>query len=180
MLTTTATPPDGVAMAAVNATDAQEEEDEEHELTKKHKKKPRNKKPLLDAFLVLTDKDKDKFTLALEKDLNPKSKQFGQEFNCAQKVKLGDGADFDLKKLNLDQIHMLCTNLGIKNIGSHNLYQCHNAIGVQCGYAQRLEDAGLVPGCDQACPTNTICHAVNVCFIMSFYNWFVTLYNIKT
>jgi hypothetical protein len=68
---------------------------------KKCKKAPRAKKPFPTALALLTDKDRDKFTFALEKDPMPKSKYFGDEFDCAQTVKLDDGSDFDLKKLTL-------------------------------------------------------------------------------
>jgi hypothetical protein len=149
-------------------------------------KKQRTIKPLPPKLASITDKDKDKFFIALEKDLNTKSSNYGKEFNCVQSIKIakddgsGEEEEYNLKtKLNLDQHRLLCSNLGIKNYGSMNLFQCRQAMAKVCQYATALETAGITPGSNHSLKNNTLCRLINVCFSTQFVDALLTLNDIK-
>jgi hypothetical protein len=80
-------------------------------------KKPRKIKPLPEDLATLTDSasDRDKFSIAKEADANNKSPQFGKELAAVQSVHImKDDKEviYDLKTLNVDQLRLLCKNVG--------------------------------------------------------------------
>ena len=90
-------------------------------------------KSLPPDLALLTDNDRQRFTLALEIDPNHKSKGFEKEFMVAQSVCVPPtSADeppvvYNLKQLLVEHIRKLCSNLGITNCGSKNNFNCRKA-----------------------------------------------------
>ena len=107
-------------------------------MAKNSNQKPKGRKkatkPLPSDLALLTDDDRQKFTLALEIDPNQKSNGFGKEFMAAQSVCIRPAsADeppvvYNLKELLVEHICKLCSNLGITNCGSQNNFNCQKAI----------------------------------------------------
>jgi hypothetical protein len=140
--------------------------------------KKRKVKSLPAAILAtLSDKDKDRFTFALECDPNPKSKNYGKEYNVVQKVKVTKDTDndeyFDLTTLNQDQIRVLCRNIGVTNCGSSSKFVCRKTIAAYLQYRESLQKVGLAPTSHSSRVTSTVCRAVNVVFSSQFIDDFL-------
>lgn len=136
--------------------------------------KKRKVKPLPEILATLSDKDKDRFTFALECDPNPKSKTYGKEYNVVQKVKVNDNDEyFDLTTLNQDQIRMLCRNIGVTNCGSSSKFVCRKTIASYLLYRESLQKVGLAPTSHSSRVTSTVCRAVNVVFSSQFLDDFL-------
>ena len=181
-----------IAAATMSAAASQEAPGGNTENNDKKRKKERMKKPLPPELAHLTDDDREKFVIALEKDTNPRSNTYNQEFHCAQKIKLTrplasvDSEDlevtdyeFDISTLTLVHLRELCSNLGIRNVGSSSLFQCRKAIAILFKYAKGLDDAGVSTGSNMSRKTNTICRATNICFSGAFFDRFMKLNDIK-
>ena len=69
-----------------------------------------------------TEEDQDRFDLLFKIDSDPKSTTFGKDFLTAPSVQLSSRTShnepdvvFNLKRLTVDHLRKLCTNIGIAN-----------------------------------------------------------------
>ena len=117
--------------------------------------KPKGRKkittPLPPELALLTDDDRQKFTLALEIDPNRKSKGFGKEFMAAQSVCIRPASSdeppvvYNLKELLVEHVRKLCSNVGITNCGSQNGFNCRKALANYFRYEDALDATGMKP-----------------------------------
>jgi hypothetical protein len=132
----------------------------------------------------ITDRDRDKFELALEIDTRKQSKTFQTEFLVAKSVRVTkeDGSEdvIDLSSLIVDHLRILCKNVGISNFGSKNKFECRKAIADFLEYQNKLDSRGLHPTSNAARITSTICRAVNVVFSDEFISEFMTVNDRKS
>ena len=118
----------------------------------KPKGRKKTTKPHPPDLALLTDDDRQKFTLAIEIDPNQKSKGFGKEFMAAQSVCIQPAsADehpvvYNLKQLLVEHVRKLCSNLGItSNCGLQNNFNCRKAIATYFRYEDALDVTGMKP-----------------------------------
>ena len=159
-------------------------------MAKNSNQKPKGRKkatkPLPSDLALLTDDDRQKFTLALEIDPNQKSNRFGKEFMAAQSVCIRPAsADeppvvYNLKELLVEHVRKLCSNLGITNCGSQNNFNCRKAIATYFRYEDALDATGMKPRSHASMLTNTVCRAINVVFSDEFIEDFKTANDRKT
>jgi hypothetical protein len=135
------------------------------------------------SLSFLTDRDRNKFHLALEVDANPKSQTYGQSFLCVQSVLVpneeGIDTPYDLKSLFTVPLRTLCKNLGIANCGSKNKFELRKAIALFFTYQDKLEANGLNPSSHAGRLTSTLCRAINVVFSEQFIESFKTVNDLK-
>ena len=152
----------------------------------KPKGRKKTTKPLPPDLALLTDNDRQKFTLALEIDPNHKSKGFGKEFMAAQSVCVPPASAgeppvvYNLKQLLVEHIRKLCSNLGITNCGSQNNFNCRKAIASYFRYEDALHGTGMKPTSHASVLTSTVCRAINVVFSDEFIEDFKTVNDRKT
>jgi hypothetical protein len=148
--------------------------------------KKRKTRDLPLELALLTDKDRDKFALVLEIDINKKSPSFSKEFLVAKSVTLQSTSSYelpiyyDLATLTVDHLRKLCKNIGIVNCGSHNKFNCRKAIATYFRYQEMLTESGLKPTSHSSRVTSTVCRVINVVFSTEFVEDFKSVNDRKT
>ena len=146
--------------------------------------KESNSSKLLPPILaLLTDKDRAKFSSAMEVDPNAKSQTYGRSFMCVQSVLLpnqqGVPSPYNRKDLFTVPLRTLCKNLGISNCGSKNKFECRRAIAAYLAYEEQLQKHGLQPSSYHGRQTSSLCWAINVVFSSQFIEAFKTVNDLK-
>jgi hypothetical protein len=90
-----------------------------------------------------------------------------------------DNETFALDKLTLDQLRMLCKNVGVRYVNKCSKFQCRKALYILAQYQEQLARDGLKTVAISAMPTNNIVRITNIIFSHEFLDSFLRLNDIK-
>lgn len=161
-----------------------ESEDGGKRKRKAQTRKPRPQVTLPNDLAALTDKDWDKFNLAMDTDPNTASRTRGQTFLCAMSVTIPAADDspehtYDLTKLTSDQQKRIASNVGIRGCGSATTFTIRMKIGSHIGMIRGTLDKEGEVVTDEQRHINSVFRLINICFSNSFVHDFITVNDIK-
>ena len=147
-------------------------------------RKNRKNKDLPDALSKLTEVD---FRRVLHYRLETDEKEAGEVMVAYKATWSNDDnpddiqpVEFDLEKLNLDQLRMLCKNVGIQYVNKCTRFQCRKALWILANHQEQRERLGEPISTVSERASNNIIRLTNVIFSHHFLESFLKLNDIKT